>query len=168
MSTHSFMHGAVLLTHPDFVQKVTIKREIERKNKSGIPFTLRLQKRYIVVSGASTEFQCCSFWFPPSPASSRLSLCFRKDFGNPYHLSLIVDLKNIDEWGSNYPKGKFDPHCDAEYFVNKLSFAVREIRTDLMLSNFSLLLFCFWHGRELSYSDFPRCIPADSDESQPQ
>ena len=140
------MHAAVVLTQPrnsDIVQKATIKREIERKNKSGIPFTLRLQRRYTAHFGVNPGLDCRLFSFLPPKAASRLSPHFRKDFGNPYHLSLIVDLKNIHEWGSNYPKSKFDPRCDAEYYANKLSFAVRETLTAFIPSPFSPL-FCFW------------------------
>jgi len=82
-----------------------IKREIERKNESGVAFTDRLKKR--------------------------------KDFENPYYLSLIVELKSIYEWGSNYPKSKFDPNCDAEFFKNKFSFAPPTISRSLSSSRTS-------------------------------
>ena len=40
----------------------------------------------------------------------------KKDFGNPYILTTIVDSLKIDEIGSNYPTHIFDPHGYQEVF----------------------------------------------------
>lgn len=52
------------------------------------------------------------------------NLVSKKDFGNPYLLSTIVSMFEIDENGSNFPADKFDPsRYPPGAFYDKLGWA---------------------------------------------